>query len=91
MGETKHTPGNWQLVDTSVVAGDVCIAVLETDGEYAAPSEQQRANGNLLAAAPLLLAECREALRWAENRPENWAYQLALRLSIAIAKAETPE
>lgn len=57
--------------------------------------EQAEADAHLIAAAPQLLEACRESLRWAQGRSENWATLLAdlLRLTItrAIATAQGKE
>jgi hypothetical protein len=61
----EHTPGPWEVSDTSIVtkmAPDVCIAVIEDDGEYAAPRNVREANARLIAAAPSLLAALKALL-----------------------------
>jgi hypothetical protein len=63
MKQSKPTPGPWEVSDTSIVSGDddngFCIAVIEDDGDYAAPHDQREANARLIAAAPDLLAALR--------------------------------
>lgn len=54
MSKNKFTPGKWQISGKSIVAGDICIAVIEDDGGYEAPTEQQDANARLIAAAPAM-------------------------------------
>lgn len=51
----KHTPGEWTVSGKCIVNGDICIAIIEDDGGYEAPIEQQEANAILIAAAPKLL------------------------------------
>jgi hypothetical protein len=48
---SEATPRPWKSIDTSVVAGLTCIAVLEDDGEYAAPADERRANAHLIVSA----------------------------------------
>lgn len=55
---TKHTPGNWKVLDSSIVAKDICICTIEDDGGYEAPTAERKANARLIAAAPKLLAAC---------------------------------
>lgn len=62
MSKIKHTPGPYAVSGTSIVAGDICIAVIEDDGGYEAPAEQREANAILLAAAPDLLEGCKTLL-----------------------------
>ena len=52
MAESTHTPGPWTVSDTSIVSEEHCIAVIEDDGDYAAPWDQRKPNARLLAAAP---------------------------------------
>ena len=74
MTKARHTPGPWQqdlhyivAPDPSGIHPDIYIAeIAEEDSEgRIAPPEQQLANGNLITAAPDLLAACRMvAKRW---------------------------
>jgi hypothetical protein len=74
MTTTEHTPGPWQQSWQFIVAPDpdgihpdIYIAeIAETDSDgRIAPPEQQKANGQLLVAAPNLLAACRMVVtRW---------------------------
>lgn len=52
---SKHTPGNWRWIDTlscsSVYAGNPERRLVS----YVSPSEEDRANARLFAAAPELL------------------------------------
>lgn len=54
--KATHTPGPWSVEDGSILAAEVCVAVIEDRGGYQAPPEQRRANANLIVAAPDLLA-----------------------------------
>lgn len=58
MSEAKYTPGPWAVSDMSIVSEEFCIAVIEDDGEYAAPSEQRKVNASLISASPALLLAC---------------------------------
>jgi hypothetical protein len=54
--ETKHTPEPWEIADTSIIAGDICIAVIEDDGGYEAPYEERQANAARIVACVNALA-----------------------------------
>jgi hypothetical protein len=43
--------GPWKVSDRSVVSQEYCIATIEDDGGYEAPSRERRANGAMLAAS----------------------------------------
>lgn len=47
----KFTPGDWYVADTSIVTDEYCICVIEDDGGYEAPHEQQKANAQLICAS----------------------------------------
>lgn len=47
---------NHTISGESIVTEAHCIAVIEDDGGYEAPSEQRKANAAIIAAAPDLLA-----------------------------------
>lgn len=92
MAGTKHTAGNWEVSDTSIVAGDFCIAVTEDDGGYEAPAEERTANAHLIAAAPDLLAACQAAIE-ATGGSANWKGETEKFLKLceaAIQKAQSP-
>jgi hypothetical protein len=94
--ETKHTPGPWTVRDNK--NGTLGIDAKEPDGTYCQPARVNgdaddpvygpttRANARLIAAAPDLLAACKE---WAEiwqpgmKHTKHW-----MRLVDAINKAE---
>jgi hypothetical protein len=65
MSEAKHTKTPWTIVDTSIVSGEVCIAVLEDDGGYEAPALERKANADFIVLAcnsyDDLLAACMAA------------------------------
>ena len=74
--EAKHTPGPWRVQGTRIeygpfVAGDgfVVAKVFRDPSETGTPNEWE-ANARLIAAAPDLLAACREAIDfiWAEMK-----------------------
>lgn len=52
----QHTAGPWEISGDSIVTDERCIANIETDGGYEAPSEEREANASLITAAPDLLA-----------------------------------
>lgn len=79
----QHTPGPWRISDTSIVAHEVCIAVIEDDGGYEAPGDERKANAKLIAAAPELLKAC-VAMRRTMYSPDSEESQLA---DAAMAKA----
>jgi hypothetical protein len=58
----QPTDGPWEVSDTSIVSPvcSICIAVIETDGDCAAPSDERRANSILLAASWEMLRVIRE-------------------------------
>lgn len=51
---SNHTPGPWEFDGSCIITDEFCIAVIEDDGGYEAPSEQRAPNGRLIAAAPEL-------------------------------------
>ena len=69
MSETKHTPGQWETLDNSIIAGAICIAVIEDDGGYEAPADQRLANARLIAAAPELLEALEAILKVGKGVP----------------------
>jgi hypothetical protein len=74
MTTIEHTPGPWQqdwqfivAPDPEGIHPDIYIAEIaeEDSEERIASSDQQRANGLLIAAAPTLLVACRMVIdRW---------------------------
>lgn len=111
---SAHTPGPWRYDETtlSICRGLVSIedvgafqVMPAKDAQHAiayVPNdlarEEQEANARLIAAAPELLAACREALKWQDEDefgnavPDEFctpAYQaFRAQLRAAIAKAE---
>jgi hypothetical protein len=88
----KHTPGPWEDV------GTVVRSLLTPDGggfiiaDCPAGNADRRANSRLIAAAPQLLAVCRELL----ESKDNWSdYDVSPsiidRLRVAIYMAEAGE
>lgn len=59
--QMSHTPGPWTVSGESIVTEGHCIAVIEDDGGYEAPSDERKANASLIAAAPTLLEACKVA------------------------------
>lgn len=47
--QQKHTAGELRVSDTSLVTDDICVAVIEEKGEYAAPHAERCANAARLA------------------------------------------
>lgn len=85
---TKHTPGPWHyaecqmgtpFVDTESV-GDLFAAAL--------PLDEERANANLIAAAPELLAACEAALACLNFFGSDQIEPFRVRCRAAIAKAK---
>lgn len=95
--EVKHTPGPWEVIQDArllhlVVARGYTLCRMADNG--IANFGPEKANARLIAAAPDLLAACREVLRVAENAEENdevallsSSGALAEILKIAIGKA----
>lgn len=97
MSKSKHTPGPWlydaesreiQILDEEFVP----IVVAEiVDGSDMASEEQLLADGNLIAAAPELLAALlsyrKAVFAGVDSDPALWA-NAALKAKAAIAKAE---
>jgi hypothetical protein len=89
---TKHTPRPWR------VSGSVILAAIGTEGTWddaynlnayggamVCESVKTEANGNLIAAAPDLLAACEEAVGYLDDSPSvDPVYK---RMCAAIAKA----
>lgn len=85
----QFTPGPWTVSGQSIVAGNVCIATIEDDGGYEAPSEQRESNARLIAAAPELFEACRELLAHGSFKANGAEAEAAAQRAIAvIAKAE---
>lgn len=56
---TEHTPGPWRAAGDHVVKQDHLATVLlafPSEGPYALPYDERRANARLIAAAPRMLA-----------------------------------
>lgn len=67
MKRPNITPSPWEQSDTSIIAGDICIAVIESDGGYEAEPEVQKANAQAIAAVPELLEALEHALPGLES------------------------
>jgi hypothetical protein len=89
--EARHTPGDWYYDGKRYVresASDATIAlVCEDDGHCESDRAQpmpMAANGNLIAAAPDLLAVCEEII---EHETDDWdARMRTIRAAVAKAK-----
>ena len=83
---SKHTKGPWEVRADWIVGfnGALHVATIPRafDGDYS------EANALLIAAAPDLLAACKEALRMVRNCTGNWTLGVEDMLERAIAKAE---
>ena len=80
------TPGPWEARDGRVYAGPLCVATM---------IERHDANARLIAAAPDLLAICRDAASWCReyathNELDTGAAMLADDLKKAISAASGP-
>ena len=91
----KHTPGPWQSF-----ADDQGHDIIAEDGAHIArvepvnslnPAEEQDANGNLLAAAPDLLAALKALLHQCEYMGAPADHPDMAAATAAIAKAEGKE
>lgn len=82
MSDAKHTPGPWKLEewgdeyhDLSVIArGEIvsgCVANINTQWAHENQRLEQRANAELIASAPLLLAQC-DRLKMGLKRFIEW-------------------
>lgn len=60
MSEAKHTPGPWsiQAGSSNPLIGSADCTVAEVLDDCFPDTEQQKANANLIAAAPALLEAC---------------------------------
>jgi len=100
MRNAKHTPGPWKHIGNGIVApvndpkekhGEIDASV------FGDTVEQNRANGNLIAAAPEMLEACKVAFAWSCTRSETrhkWTasdQKVHEVLKRAIAKAEGGE
>lgn len=77
--ESKHTPGPWRVGDAgATVFGPKTEAPspvrIATVTNNAIPSDAQRANARLIAAAPELLDACEEAIAEAHRLNEAAGY-----------------
>lgn len=92
---SKHTQGPWEIVEnswstTTITSGDITIAVLSCEEEATEDNQFeleaiQKANANLIAAAPEMLNALKLAGQWLEG----WGsaeFELAT-VRAAIAKA----
>lgn len=97
MNETKHTPGPWRVENHrfktttesrwTVWSGSEAIAWTNgTDDE--SELAQQEANARLIAAAPELLAACKNMLEWARRVKQINPGPEIVNAINAIAKAE---
>jgi len=93
---TKHTPGPWSVSHDSVVYSGASLVADAAGGNQRTP-ETAKANANLIAAAPELLAaaiEARNHLRtthaWLDSvyHPNCMQCSILTHLSNAINKAE---
>lgn len=97
--EKKHTPTPWTLSGESIIKDDICIAVIETDGGYEAPGDEQEANAELIVLAVNSHAALVDALQTLINlhegidhggngiEPSDWDQARAV-LALAEGKAE---
>lgn len=91
--ESAHTPGPWEVRPGAGLGLHSWTIWATSEGRYIGridDNDQGEANARLIAAAPDLLAACREALDLLEERSatdERAAY-LAQHMADAIAKAE---
>lgn len=96
-----HTPGPWRvsLPDETLILGpdrQIVATTLQDEEDYAANYDRRAADAVLIAAAPTLLAELREATRLMVNQQadeygprENWPARVQIeRQEAAIAAAE---
>ncbi len=74
MSDTKHTPGPWEYVEypngpIEVIAGGDVGGVVHQGQIFTEPDDiaEERANARLIAAAPELLAACKELTTLVEN------------------------
>lgn len=62
--KTEHTPLPWSISGESIVkGGNICIAVVESDGGYEAPENEQTANLEFICRAVNCHDELVEALK----------------------------
>jgi hypothetical protein len=98
MTTIKHTPGpwkqDWQFIvapDPNGIHADIYIAEIaeeDCDGRIASP-EQQAANGQVIAAAPDLLAACRMIVaRW--ERGDLAEAARACQAAVEVATGDAP-
>ena len=81
---SAHTAGPWEIFDASIIAGDICIATIETNGGYEAEPATRQANARLIAAAPEML----EALENIENDDMHMPATAWRMIQNAIRKAK---
>lgn len=94
---SQHTPGPWYSfqclppsIAWSINQSEKSVVASVSGSALHRPDKESEANARLIAAAPELLAACREALYWMgqESRGEENCVNL---LRVAIAKAEGTE
>lgn len=91
MSEATHTPGPWRIIPRAHERNGPCIQRGREGGFMVKgmSSEAEDADARLIAAAPDLLAACKEAEEqlsiMAASPASNWWVQ---KLRAAIAKAE---
>jgi hypothetical protein len=107
MAEAKHTPGPWSVEDvTSGYDHDICLGYkvpnaghptllatvfFDQDNDGPISASQANANARLIAAAPSLLAACKESIRLltAYGDPFNgddWQAVQDIRAAVALAE-----
>lgn len=91
--KNQFTPGKWEASGDSIICGNICIAVIETDGGYEAPSEQREANKALLVSAPALFAALQDCLTERTELVETAPYAQKsltekIRAALALAQKE---
>jgi hypothetical protein len=85
----KHTPGPWEAIGSNVASDDGMVAI--TKVLWPGDNERDAANARLIAAAPELLAACRDALEVEEDMAQCPDSELAKRLRAAPALLATVE
>lgn len=86
--KTKHTPGPWQFLRNNDLTWTVATdKAIPTNNTAIARNINARNNAVLIAAAPELLALCKETLEAVDLDGQN-RKELRKALQVAISKAE---
>ena len=84
----KYTPGPWKAKHNDIMAGDICVALVNSlVGPVVNVKSKHEANARLIAAAPELLEALERSLNWLSSYSGGGAEGARFQASQAIDKA----